>query len=184
MFEQDESMLRFGVTPVENLFIQEYLPAARGDYVKVYLYALYISAHPKKELSAAEIAQELGMPQSDVEGALRYWERRHLLVRLTDNPPAYQLKSPAQLLLSGEAGMEADSAFVAFSEDIYALFGDRRKVRPTMVHGARTWGYTYKLAGFREVGETKGGLLTLQLLPADMPPPCAAREGASPCKRS
>ena len=40
MFEQDESMLRFGVTPVENLFIQEYLPAARGDYVKVYLYAL------------------------------------------------------------------------------------------------------------------------------------------------
>ena len=101
MFEQDESMLRFGVTPVENLFIQEYLPAARGDYVKVYLYALYISAHPKKELSAAEIAQELGMPQSDVEGALRYWERRHLLVRLTDNPPAYQMKSPAQLLLSG-----------------------------------------------------------------------------------
>lgn len=29
MFEQDESMLRFGVTPVENLFIQEYrLPRA------------------------------------------------------------------------------------------------------------------------------------------------------------
>ena len=48
MFEQDESMLRFGVTPVENLFIQEYLPAARGDYVKVYLYALYTSAHPKR----------------------------------------------------------------------------------------------------------------------------------------
>ena len=66
MFEQDESMLRFGVTPVENLFIQEYLPAARGDYVKVYLYALYISAHPKKELSAAEIAQELGMPEDNV----------------------------------------------------------------------------------------------------------------------
>lgn len=139
MFEQDESMLRFGVTPVENLFIQEYLPAARGDYVKVYLYALYTSAHPKKELSAAEIAQELGMPQSDVEGALRYWERRHLLVRLTDNPPAYQLKSPAQLLLSGEAGMEADSAFVAFSEDIYALFGDRRKVRPSEIAQAYEW---------------------------------------------
>ena len=139
MFEQDESMLRFGVTPVENLFIQEYLPAARGDYVKVYLYALYTSAHPKKELSAAEIAQELGMPQSDVEGALRYWERRHLLVRLTDNPPAYQMKSPAQLLLSGEAGMEADSAFVAFSEDIYALFGDRRKVRPSEIAQAYEW---------------------------------------------
>ena len=139
MFEQDESMLRFGVTPVENLFIQEYLPAARGDYVKVYLYALYTSAHPQKELSAAEIAQDLGMPQSDVEGALRYWERRHLMVRLTDNPPAYQLKSPTQLLLSGEGGMEADSAFVAFSEDIYALFGDRRKVRPSEIAQAYEW---------------------------------------------
>ena len=79
------------------------------------------------------------MPQSDVEGALRYWERRHLLVRLTDNPPAYQMKSPAQLLLSGEAGMEADSAFVAFSEDIYALFGDRRKVRPSEIAQAYEW---------------------------------------------
>jgi hypothetical protein len=48
-------------------------------------------------------------------------------------------------------------------------FIDRKKVRPTMVHGKPTWGYTYKLAGFREVGETKGGLLTLQLLPEDMP---------------
>lgn len=62
-------------------------------------------------------------------------------------------------------------------------FIDRRKVRPTMVHGAKTWGYTYKLAGFREVGETKGGLLALQLLPGDMPPPCAAREGATTCGR-
>ena len=62
-------------------------------------------------------------------------------------------------------------------------FIDRRKVRPTMIHGARTWGYTYKLAGFREVGETKGGLLALQLLPGDMPPPCAAREGAAACGR-
>lgn len=33
-----------------------------------------------------------------------------------------------------------------------------------------------KLAGFREVGETKGGLLALQLLPEDMPEPEAAKE--------
>lgn len=45
-----------------------------------------------------------------------------------------------------------------------------------MVHGAKTWGRTYELAGFRPVGETKGGLLALQLLPADMPPPERAKE--------
>lgn len=53
-------------------------------------------------------------------------------------------------------------------------FVDRRKVRPTMVHGVSTWGRTYILAGFRPVGETKGGLLALQLLPQDMPPPQGA----------
>lgn len=55
-------------------------------------------------------------------------------------------------------------------------FIDRKKVKPTMIHGVKTWGYTYKLAGFREVGETKGGLLALQLLPEDMPEPEAAKE--------
>lgn len=50
-------------------------------------------------------------------------------------------------------------------------FIDRKKVRPTMVHGAPTWGYTYELAGFQCVGETKGGLLAMQLMLENMPPP-------------
>lgn len=50
-------------------------------------------------------------------------------------------------------------------------FIDRAKVRPTPVHGNLTWGYCYKKAGFHEVGETKGGLLALQLLPEHISPP-------------
>lgn len=53
-------------------------------------------------------------------------------------------------------------------------FIDRRKVRPTKVRGTDVWGWTYRRAGFSECGETKGGLLALQLLPADMPEPSAA----------
>lgn len=49
-------------------------------------------------------------------------------------------------------------------------FIDREKVRPTMVRGKPVWGWTYQKAGFKEVGETKGGLLALQMLPEDMPP--------------
>ena len=49
-------------------------------------------------------------------------------------------------------------------------FVDRRKVRPTMVRGVETWGWTYKKAGFRVAGETKGGLLALALAPSDFPP--------------
>lgn len=49
-------------------------------------------------------------------------------------------------------------------------FVDRRKVIPTMVRGEKTWGRTYRLAGFKDAGDTKGGLMALQLLGEAMPP--------------
>lgn len=54
-------------------------------------------------------------------------------------------------------------------------FINRAKVRPTIVRGVPTWGWTWRKAGFGVAGETKGGLLALQMLPAAMPPPCPAR---------
>jgi hypothetical protein len=54
-------------------------------------------------------------------------------------------------------------------------FIDRGKVRPTVVRGEKVWGWTYLKAGFRIVGETKGGLLALQILPEAMPAPEPAR---------
>lgn len=54
-------------------------------------------------------------------------------------------------------------------------FVDRRKVRPTRVRGVDVFGWTYRKAGFSEVGETKGGLLALQIMPGAMP---AARRPA------
>lgn len=53
-------------------------------------------------------------------------------------------------------------------------FVDRRKVKPTRVHGRDVWGWTFRRAGFVEAGETKGGLLALQLHPSDMPTPAPA----------
>lgn len=48
-------------------------------------------------------------------------------------------------------------------------FVDRSKVKPTKVRGRDVWGWTYLQAGFEPCGETKGGLLALQMLPASMP---------------
>ena len=39
-FELVTSHDDLGVTPIENIFINHYMPMARGDYVKVYLYGL------------------------------------------------------------------------------------------------------------------------------------------------
>lgn len=48
-------------------------------------------------------------------------------------------------------------------------FIDTAKVRPILCRGIPTWGRTYRLAGFAEVGETKAGLRVFQLRPHDMP---------------
>jgi len=48
-------------------------------------------------------------------------------------------------------------------------FIDRLKVKPIKRRGIQYWGYTYEIAGFRHVGETKGGLLAFQILPENIP---------------
>ena len=139
MFKQDEAMLRLAAMPLDHLFIQEYLPQAKGDYVKVYIYGLYLSQHPVPDMGLEEMARELGMETSEVEAALRYWERRRLVRRMRDDPPEYQFRGAAQLAAAGEEAIEADAPFVAFSEDVYALFGDRRKVRPADIALCWEW---------------------------------------------
>lgn len=52
---------------------------------------------------------------------------------------------------------------------------DRERVIPTLVRGRKVWGWTYRKAGFREVGETQSGKLVLQLRPDEIPAPMAAR---------
>lgn len=54
-------------------------------------------------------------------------------------------------------------------------FINRAKVRPTMVRGQPQWGWTFLRSGFVPCGETKGGLLAMQLLPAAMPESCPAK---------
>jgi hypothetical protein len=54
-------------------------------------------------------------------------------------------------------------------------FIDRNMVKPTRVRGRLVYGWTYLKAGFVEAGETKGGLLALQMLPEAMPGPLPAK---------
>ena len=74
--------------------------------------------------------------------------------------------------------LDAVAATLAFFGPPPALgmitFVDRKRVKPTIVRGEKTWGWTYRKSGFEEVGNTKGGLMALQLQPERMPAPEAA----------
>lgn len=60
-------------TEVENIFINEYMASAPGDYVKVYLYAL-MYAGLDEEMENGIIAKQLEMAEEDVLKAWTYWE--------------------------------------------------------------------------------------------------------------
>ena len=69
-------------TSVPNLFIDEYMTEANGEFVKVYLYLLRCMSGHATECSVCSIADHCGHTENDVLRALRYWERVGLL-RLT-----------------------------------------------------------------------------------------------------
>ncbi len=65
-------------TGVENIFINEYLPSASGDYVKVYLYGLLYS-HVEESMTFADMAKHLGLTEKQVLEAWDYWEQMGII---------------------------------------------------------------------------------------------------------
>ena len=59
-------------------FVENLLPEANPTFVKIYLYALMLST-TNKPCESANIAQKLGLLESDVILAMKYWEEKGLL---------------------------------------------------------------------------------------------------------
>ncbi len=132
LFAFDNQFAMFDATPVQNQFILEYMPAAPGDYVKVYLYGLMQCHHPGTDMTLNQMSHELNMAPEAVLAAFRHWERRGLVRRISDNPPAFQYVHVTQQLLSRDAAPR-DRAYEDFAESLYALFGEDRRL-----HGSET----------------------------------------------
>ena len=96
----DESAALFDATPVENMFISEYMLKAPGDFVKVYLYGLMLCYHASERMSLASMARDLDVTQEEIERAYRYWEREGLVRRVGDNPVRYTYYNLKQITLT------------------------------------------------------------------------------------
>ena len=66
-------------TAVSNVFIDDYMPHAHGDYVKVYLYLLRCLGEDKREISISFLADRFEDTEKDILRAIRYWEQKRLL---------------------------------------------------------------------------------------------------------
>ena len=60
-------------TPVSNIFIEKYMPNARGEFVKVYLLLLKYNVAGEMGVSSSIISANLNILESDVINAINYW---------------------------------------------------------------------------------------------------------------
>lgn len=57
---------------IENIFLNEYMPSAPGDYVKVYLFGLMYAQH-HEEMDHQTLAKQLRLSEETVDQAWSYW---------------------------------------------------------------------------------------------------------------
>lgn len=60
-------------TPVSNIFIENYMPKARGEFVKVYLLALKYCLYGEPGVNSSLMASALHLLESDIMNAWNYW---------------------------------------------------------------------------------------------------------------
>lgn len=65
-------------TKVENLFINEFLPEAPGEYVKVYLFGLMYAQYDQT-IDSSKLSMILGLSEDEIEEAWIYWESKGLV---------------------------------------------------------------------------------------------------------
>lgn len=76
------------VTLVANDFLDNYMPKANGDYIKVYLYLL---RNKTERISISDVAEKLELTEGDVNRALKYWKEQGILIdRIESGDPSEQ----------------------------------------------------------------------------------------------
>ena len=71
--EQNELLPIFSNTTLPDIFFTEYLPEANGDYVKIYLYILFLSKYDK-DIKVNDLCKKLGLPLKVIQDGIKYWE--------------------------------------------------------------------------------------------------------------
>lgn len=93
-FIVEKSEIDMGETSIENIFIEDYMPVADGNFVKVYFYA-----YKNKDSEGADIgldnnkiARNLGLTLSDVDRAWKYWESEGVIEKILYEDHSYDIK--------------------------------------------------------------------------------------------
>ena len=70
----------FSNTLLPDIFFSEYLSEASGDFIKVYLYMVFLSKYDK-DIKVNDLSKKLVLPLKTIQDAVKYWEDKCLITK-------------------------------------------------------------------------------------------------------
>lgn len=112
-----------GFCAVDNRFITQWMPDAKGDHVKVYLYGLYLCSSSDTSMNAAAMASALSLSEAQVTTAMEYWRDAGLVTISSASPLTVVYNHPADV--GGKLRKFKAGRFTDFNAQLQALYPHR-----------------------------------------------------------
>ena len=80
--EQKEKSLLFSETMLPDIFFSEYLSDLPGDYLKIYLYMVFLSKY-HKEIKLNDLSKKLNIPLKIINDGIKHLEQYNLILKKT-----------------------------------------------------------------------------------------------------
>jgi len=80
--EQNDKQLLFSETVIPDIFFAEHLSQIPGDYLKIYLYLVFLSKF-KKDAKINDLSKKLSLPVKAINDGMKYLEDNNLILRKT-----------------------------------------------------------------------------------------------------
>ena len=80
--EQNDKQLLFSETIIPDIFFAEYLSQIPGDYVKMYLYMVFLSKY-KKDIKVNDMSKKLSLPVKTINDGIKFLEDNKLILKKT-----------------------------------------------------------------------------------------------------
>ena len=80
--EQNEKPLLFSETIIPDIFFSEHLSELPGDYLKIYLYMIFLSKYGK-DIKLTDLSKKLNIPLKTINDGMKFLEEHHLITKKT-----------------------------------------------------------------------------------------------------
>ena len=122
--EQNDRSLLFAETLIPDVFFADYLSAIPGDYLKIYMYVIFLSKY-NKDIKINDISKKLNIPLKTINDGMKFLEENGLLLKKANGyilvdiqeETLHNLYSPNLTLSKEKVALNAKNEAIRMKED-------------------------------------------------------------------